>query len=67
VVVAGKTKLIGLAHGAERESARGEQFVTLTGGARGTGRERGTRAKEVGADRPAPPGRGREGGRARGR
>jgi hypothetical protein len=40
----------------------------LTGRAHGTERERaGTRAKETGVDRPAPPGRGREGVRACGR
>jgi hypothetical protein len=49
----------------ERESEGvGEQFAALTGVARGTEREQGARAREVGVDRLAPAGRGRKGGRA---
>jgi hypothetical protein len=44
-----------------------EQAMTLTDGARGIERERGTRARGIGADRSAPPGRGREGARTQAR
>jgi hypothetical protein len=45
---------------------QGEWFAALTSGAHGTERERGPHLRGVDADRSAPPGRGREGGRARG-
>jgi hypothetical protein len=48
----------------ERERVRSERFTTLTGGPRGTERERGACARETDTDRLAPPGIGREGERA---
>jgi hypothetical protein len=63
-----------VAHGAARDSEReGERFTTLTRRARSAERgrererERGTRVREAGVDRSAPPGKGREGARACGR
>jgi hypothetical protein len=46
----------------ERERAWGKWFSVLTRQAREAERERGTRARETGADRVAPLDRGRGGG-----
>jgi hypothetical protein len=50
-------------HGAvrERERAQSERFAAQRGQARGADRGSAREAEEVGADRSAPPGRGREG------
>jgi hypothetical protein len=66
---AGKAKLTRQAHGAEREKrTRGGNGSALANRARETETERESeRAKDIGADKSAPLGSEREGGRARGR
>jgi hypothetical protein len=60
--------MTGLAHGVEtRACARGERATTLTDGARRIERDLGAHEREAGADRSAPPGRGREEASMRGR